>query len=402
MSERRGSRLSNHKFIEFFSGIGLVHEAIAPLGWSAVLANDICEKKNRTYSANFPAVPVTAADVRELNLRNKKLPDVRLATASFPCIDISQAGGRLGIQGPKSSVVWAFLDRVQELSDAGNRPDFLFLENVPGLLYHHEGRDIDILLQRITALGYAVDAVQVDARNFTPQTRNRVFVIAVCQSLGLPTYRGSAAPSSHIRRYRAAEVYARNVELPWLFFDFPSLPQSGLNLSDIVQPMSEDDDRWWDAEQMEYFWERLEHDHRPRLREAMESGKPAVMTAMRRGRRRGLREQIINIRWDGLASCLRTPKGGSSTQFIVQVRDGQVRVRKILAVEAARLQGVRLPKQTRRFILPKTESEALFGLGDAVCVPVVQWVFKHSIQSIVEATPLLVPNQAQLPMVVNL
>ena len=372
-------RLSDDRRVfEFFAGIGLIHEAIKPFGWEVTAANDNNAKKIAAYQQNFPSTVISDDDVNTLDVSGVEA--VRLATASFPCIDLSQAGGRAGINGGNSSVVWAFLDRIADFQRAGHTPEFLFLENVPGLLSLHQGRSIDLLLHRIAELGYCFDLVQVDARYFTPQTRNRVFIIAVHGQNRFP--RPAQIPNVSIRRYKVKETYHRNKDLPWLFFDFPTLPRPRYQLADVLETLPLDDNRWWDEEQMEYFWSHLEHHHEPQLRGLVWPDSHLFLTATRRGRRRGLREQIINIRFDGAASCLRTPKGGSSAQFVVHISGGTVRVRKMLGLEAARLQGVLLPDLSPTFRLHGTETDILYGFGDAVCVPAVRWVFGHSIEAL--------------------
>ncbi len=379
-------------FVEFFAGIGLIHAALEPLGWTCLLANDNAEDKVISYSANYPNTPLSSLDIRNLSI--DEIPSSDLATASFPCIDLSQAGGRTGINGDHSGIVWSFLDHIAELKRIGRAPRFLFLENVAGLLTLHGGSSIDLLLNEIVKLGYAIDVVQVDARHFTPQARNRVFVLGVrdweCDEK-------LAMPETYIRRYKVREVWQRNPHLPWIFFDFPPLPQLNLSLEDILENLPEADPRWWDSERMEYFWSHLEHDHRPRLEATLAARADLQMTAMRRGRRRGLREQIFNLRFDGLASCLRTAGGGSSIQFIVRVRNGKVQVRKILGIESARLQGVCLADSMPNFSYPAAETTALNAFGDAVCVPAVRWVFANSIQKVASGTVL--PRQGQLSLI---
>lgn len=376
---------------EFFAGIGLIHEAIKPFGWEVTAANDNSAKKVAAYKLNYPGTSVLDDDVNTLDVSG--VGPVRLATASFPCIDLSQAGGRQGINGDKSSVVWAFLDRVADFQRAGYTPEFLFLENVPGLLSLHEGRSVDLLLHRIAELGYCFDLVQVDARHFTPQTRNRVFIIAVHGQNRFT--RPSHVPDVSIRRYKVRETYQRNKDLPWVFFDFPALPHARYKLVDIVEKLLPEDRRWWSEEQMDYFWSHLERHHRPQLCQMVAPGVQRFLTSTRRGRRRGVREQIINVRFDGAASCLRTPKGGSSAQFVIHLDGEAVRVRKLLGVEAARLQGVCLPDASPDFKLHTTETEVLYGFGDAVCVPAVRWVFQHSIEAVLSGHE---PQHARLPI----
>lgn len=382
--------MTHRTIIEFFAGIGLVHEAIKPFGWKTVFANDNNHKKIQAYNLNFPETHVSDHDIRKLDIGD--IPVARLATASFPCIDLSQAGGREGINGEKSSVVWAFLDHIAALKRVGKAPEFLFLENVPGLLSLHGGRSIDILLHRIAELGYSFDLVQVDALHFLPQTRNRVFIIAV---EGKNRFKKpQTIPDVTIRRYKVKEAYVRNPNLPWFFFAFPKSPMRKIQLKDVIEPLACGDSRWWEEEKIQYFWSHLERHHGPKLKGLQAQAGLQYVTAVRRGRRRGVREQIINVRFDGVASCLRTPQGGSSTQFIVEIKNHDVRVRKILGIEAARLQGVKLPTSSPQFQLYGSETDQLFGFGDAVCVPVVRWLFEHTIEKII--------NDSLVPIYTNL
>ncbi|MCG8917887.1 DNA (cytosine-5-)-methyltransferase [Actinokineospora sp. PR83] len=382
---------ADRSFIEFFAGIGLIHESIASFGWKCLYANDNDPKKAQAYKNNFPSVEIDERDIQKVPVED--LPAAQLATASFPCIDLSQAGGRKGIHAAHSGVVWSFLEHIESLTKLGKAPKFLLLENVAGLLTLHEGASIDILLHEISRLGYAIDLVQVDAKHFIPQARNRVFVIGVKD----PELGGSAEmPDTHIRRYKVRQVYDRNRSLPWHFFDFPDLPIRQLQLSDVLLELPDDDPRWWDAERMAYFWDHLEVDHRTRLNNLVKAKATMRITAVRRGRRRGLREQIFNLRADDLASCLRTPKGGSSIQFVVQLTRGDVKVRRILGIESGRLQGVGLPSLSPDFVFPQSEQDALFGFGDAVCVPAVRWVFKHSIESYLTEVKIGAPEQTRM------
>ena len=73
------------------------------------------------------------------------------------------------------------------------------------------------------------------------------------------------------------------------------------------------------------------------------------------------------IRFDGVAGCLRTPGGGSSRQFIMVVEGESVRTRLLSGREAARLMG--LPDEYK---LPANYNEAYHLMGDGLAVPVVR------------------------------
>ena len=83
----------------------------------------------------------------------------------------------------------------------------------------------------------------------------------------------------------------------------------------------------------------------------------------------GAKVQRAEVRFDGVAGCLRTPRGGSSRQVIVVAEQGRVRTRLLSAREAARLMG--LPESYR---LPTATTAALHVAGDGVAVPVVRWL----------------------------
>jgi len=83
----------------------------------------------------------------------------------------------------------------------------------------------------------------------------------------------------------------------------------------------------------------------------------------------GQRVQRAEVRFDGLAGCLRTPRGGSSRQTLVVVEHGEVRSRLVSPREGARLMG--LPDG---YALPRAATGALHVVGDGVVVPVVRWL----------------------------
>jgi site-specific DNA-cytosine methylase len=105
-----------------------------------------------------------------------------LWTGGFPCQDLSVAGKRRGmVAGTRSNLAHAFLDLVER-----HRPPAIVLENVPGLLSSHGGKDLGALLGRLGELGYGWAYRVLDARHFgVPQRRRRVFIVAFGAGTGL-------------------------------------------------------------------------------------------------------------------------------------------------------------------------------------------------------------------------
>ncbi len=96
-------------------------------------------------------------------------------------------------------------------------------------------------------------------------------------------------------------------------------------------------------------------------------------TAFRRVRNE---KSMAELRTDGIAGCLRTPRGGSGRQILFKAGFGKYQVRLLTARECARLQGV-----ADNYKIDVPLNQALFGFGDAVCIPVVEWVIDKCLDS---------------------
>ena len=81
------------------------------------------------------------------------------------------------------------------------------------------------------------------------------------------------------------------------------------------------------------------------------------------------------VRFDGIAGCLRTPRGGSSKQILARSGKGAIDFRLLTPREYARLQGV-----NDEFILSENDNESFFAMGDAVCVPAISWIAQNYLQ----------------------
>jgi C-5 cytosine-specific DNA methylase len=98
----------NLSFAEFFARIGLMRLGLEREGWRVVWANDNDPQKLQMYETQFGGARdyYRTEDIR--NLKGTDVPSVALATASFPCNDLSLAGARAGLKGRHSSMFWEF------------------------------------------------------------------------------------------------------------------------------------------------------------------------------------------------------------------------------------------------------------------------------------------------------
>jgi len=98
-----GSLVPQKTVAEFFAGIGLVRMGLERQGWTVTFANDIDPRKYRMYKTQYPDADehFLLGDIHTIPAT--RVPTVTLATASFPCNDLSLAGSRHGLEGKESS-----------------------------------------------------------------------------------------------------------------------------------------------------------------------------------------------------------------------------------------------------------------------------------------------------------
>jgi DNA (cytosine-5)-methyltransferase 1 len=369
------SRLPQRTVAEFFAGIGLMRLGLERQGWRVAFANDLDPRKEAMYTTHFhDAEPhFILGDVH--TLAAEAIPDVTLATASFPCTDLSLAGARGGIHVRESSAFWGFTRALEELGE--RRPPLVLLENVTGFLTSHHGADFRVAMQELNRLGYSVDALILDAARFVPQSRQRLFVIGVQDAL----YGDGTAPLlpvplvSDVRPRALAEyMLAHQDMIRWRVRPLPPMPTSSGTLTDILEDLPPEHPMWWSAERTTYLLNQMSLTHRA-MADQMIAGEEwsygTVFRRMRAGR------SMAELRTDGVAGCLRTPKGGSAKQILFKAGRDEYHVRLLTPREAARLMGA------GDYSLPDSLDASYFGFGDAVCVPVIEWIATHYLNPLV-------------------
>ncbi|WP_296456909.1 DNA cytosine methyltransferase [Phenylobacterium sp.] len=360
-------------FYEFFAGGGMARLGLGER-WACAFANDFDPVKSATYRANFAdaAAHFRQGDVWALSPAD--LPGrADLAWASSPCQDFSLAGARAGLHGGRSSAFFGFWRLMEALDDAGRAPRVIVIENVVGLLTSRGGADFAALGAALAARGYGFGALEIDAATRLPQSRPRVFVVA---ARDVPASMVGDSPF-HTRAVRAAQAaLPAEVARRWAWWRLPAPPARNSDLASVLEP--DGAVRWHTPAQTARLLDLMGPLHRARI-DAV-TGR-AVGAVFRRTRHEdGRRVQRAEVRFDGVAGCLRTPRGGSSRQAVVVVEDGRVRSRLLSAREAARLMG--LPET---YVLPRAATNALHVTGDGVAVPVVRWLA----QALLE--PMLLP-----------
>jgi len=350
-------------FAEFFAGIGLMRMGLENAGWKLAYANDIDPGKQEMYEEHFrdKVSHFVLGDIH--NLKGSDIPTVSLATASFPCTDLSLAGRREGLAGRHSSAFWGF---IQVLEDMGDRkPPIVLLENVEGFLTSHQGKDFKEALLALNELGYPVDSFMIDAVRFVPQSRVRLFIVGHQSPKSAFFQEQRSFYQSEVRSEKLANFILLHPEINWSIRELPPLPTRQVNLADIVDDTPEDSEQWWNEDRVQYFLNQTSPRHKAVIDHYLNQKVYHYLTAFRRVRSG---RSMAEIRSDGIAGCLRTPKGGSARQILAKVGKGKVQVRFLSPRECAKLMGA------DDYNMTCSANQALFGFGDAVCVPVVEWI----------------------------
>jgi DNA (cytosine-5)-methyltransferase 1 len=358
-------------FYEFFCGGGMARAGLGP-EWTCLFANDIDRGKAAAYAANWGADRLIVGDVAKLTTAD--LPGVAdLAWASFPCQDLSLAGDRGGLDAARSGSFWPFCKLMQSLRADGGAPRVIVLENVCGLITSHGGEDFDAVSNAIEECGYRAGAAVIDASLFVPQSRERVFVVAVDADEYIPAILVADGPSAlfHPPALAAACKRQRNP----LWWRLPVPPKRNSTFADIVEDEPQGV-RWHDSAKSERLLEATSPAHQAKLDEAKAARHRVAGTAFRRMRDiDGERVSRTELRFDGIAGCLRVPTGGSSRQFVVVIESGGVRSRLLSPREAARLMG--LPDEYK---LPANVNQALGLMGDGVAAPAVRFLAENLLE----------------------
>jgi DNA (cytosine-5)-methyltransferase 1 len=259
------------------------------------------------------------------------------------------------------------------------------LENVYGTITSHEGKDFRAIANAFAQLGYRFGAVVVDARLFVPQSRPRLFIMGVREDLEIPKHLTGSKPSIDLwHPPKLIDAYAsltREVTDKWIWWQLPVPAKGNITFSDVVDedPISV---RWHTSEETARLLAMMSPINFAKVVAAKKLKRRLVGGVYKRTRHdaSGKKVQRAEVRFDGVAGCLRTPAGGSSRQTILVIDGEKVRSRLLAPREAARLMG--LPEDYK---LPENYNEAYHLVGDGVAVPVVRHLAENLFEPILRS-----------------
>ncbi|MGR9343486.1 DNA cytosine methyltransferase [Rhizobium leguminosarum] len=370
---------SKTTFYEFFAGGGMARAGLGS-DWQCVFSNDFDFKKGAAYQSNWDKDRQTVLKVGDIRkVETIELPGIAdLAWASFPCQDLSLAGGGAGLRGERSGTFYPFWDIVKSLIAEGRAPRVVALENVTGTLTSHGGKDFEAICQTFAENGYRYGALVIDAALFVPHSRPRLFVVGVREDIDVDDAMVAPGPIEpfHTRGLQAAYDRVNDTaKAKWLWWNMPTPPHRNTVFADLIEE-EPDSVQWHSAAETTKLLGQMSPINLAKVEAAKRAGRRMVGAVYKRTRvEDGVKYQRAEVRFDDLAGCLRTPSGGSSRQVIVVVDGNRIRSRLISSRETARLMG--LPEG---YVLPKNYNEAYHLTGDGVAVPVVRHLAQHVIE----------------------
>ncbi len=363
------------EYYDFFAGGGMARLGLGS-NWQCLMSNDWCPKKARAYKLSFGSSPeLIVSDVCKLTI--EQLPgSPMLAWASFPCQDLSLAGNGRGLNGKRSGTFWPFWQLMADMNYHGRPLPMIVLENVAGAITSHKGKDFQAILEALCLTGYRAGAMVIDAVYFVPQSRPRLFIVAVKKDIPVDRNLFRQLPGDYWHPKLIREAYAKlpkRLKDVWVWWNLP-IPDSLLQtLSSLVED-DPSDIRWHTPEETQRLLGQMSEINLRKVMQAQNSGEKIVGTVYKRTRQdeHGGKVQRAEVRFDQISGCLRTPAGGSSRQLIIFVQGATIKSRLLSAREAARLMGV-----SDDYTLPENYNEAYHLMGDGLVVPVVSWIEKH-------------------------
>ncbi len=317
-----GPRPVSFRFIDLFAGIGGLRIGFQGIGGHCVFTSEWDINAQKTYSLNFRDNHQLAGDIREYAEQPELIPEHDVLLAGFPCQPFSIAGvSKKNALGRPHGFLCdtqgtLFFDTAQII--AHHRPAAFVLENVKNLESHDQGRTFATIMNVLrNELGYHVQTRVISSEHWVPQRRERIFIVG----------------------FREETT-----------FDLKSLqlPEGGPKLGSILQPHDDVDPKYTLTERL---WEYLK-------------GYKAKHAA----------------KGNGFGYSLFGPDDVSRTLSARYYKDGSEvlidqpgkRPRRLTPLECARLMG--FDRGDRRWKIPVSDTQAYRQFGNAVVVPVVEFL----------------------------
>lgn len=332
---------ADFKFIDLFAGIGGLRRGFESIGGKCVFTSEWDKYSQKTYAANFPN------DDHEINgditkVAVEDIPGHDVLLAGFPCQPFSIAGvskknalGRAhGFQDKTQGTL--FFDVARIISH--HRPAAFLLENVRNLIGHDRGRTFQTIKDVLEKeLNYKIDFRVIDGRSWTPQHRERIFIVGFREDQGFK-FADMTIPD--------ARPKLRDILHPGDGSEAPDQRFTVGNSGRVSDKYTLTDHLW-------NYLQRYKEKHQ----------------AAGNGFGFGL------VGPDDVARTLSARYYKDGSEILIRQEDGKA-PRRLTPRECARLMGFDSP-QGNEFVIPVSDTQAYRQFGNSVVVPAVKAVAEH-------------------------
>ena len=169
-----------------FTGIGGIDIAFQQAGFNIKWAVENDAACCRTYRHNFSGSNLIERDIRLVN--PTKLERVNVLIAGFPCQAFSIGGFQRGFGDKRGNLFFEIKKFI-----TCNEPRFVFLENVPNLIEHDNGKTFIHIHNLFSELNYTLRYKVMRASEYggVSQIRDRIYIVAFrneedCEKFSFP------------------------------------------------------------------------------------------------------------------------------------------------------------------------------------------------------------------------
>lgn len=328
-------------FIDLFAGIGGLRRGFESIGGRCVFTSEWDKYSQQTYRANFPDDDHEInGDITKVDVTDIPAHDVLLA--GFPCQPFSIAGvskknalGRAhGFEDKTQGTLFFDVARIIK----HHRPAAFLLENVRNLVGHDKGKTFQTIKDVLTnELGYTIDFRVIDGRHWTPQHRERIFIVGFREDQGF-RFADMKVPEA---APKLREILHREADES----EIPDQKYTVGNSGRVADKYTLTDHLW-------NYLQRYKEKHR----------------AAGNGFGFGL------VGPDDVARTLSARYYKDGSEILIK-QEGKA-PRRLTPRECARLMGFDSPRGAE-FIIPVSDTQAYRQFGNSVVVPAVKAVAEH-------------------------
>lgn len=329
-------------FIDLFAGIGGLRRGFESIGGRCVFTSEWDKYSQKTYRANFPDDDHEInGDIRAVDAANIPAHDVLLA--GFPCQPFSIAGvskknalGRAhGFADATQGTLFFDVARII----AYHRPAAFLLENVRNLVGHDKGKTFQTIKDVLEKdLQYTIDFRVIDGRHWTPQHRERIFIVGFQED-----------QSFRFADMKMPQAAPKLVEILHREGDESEIPDQKYTVGNSGRVA----DKYTLTEHLWNYLQRYKEKHQ----------------AAGNGFGFGL------VGPEDVARTLSARYYKDGSEILVKQEDGKA-PRRLTPRECARLMGFDSPRGAE-FVIPVSDTQAYRQFGNSVVVPAVKAVAEH-------------------------